>query len=79
VVSGHTRDCDCGDFGVRDVTVQILGSWIHIVHVQCGQRVYTDHEALMSGEMPMTLTYTVDGDGEEAYQVLSPAGKESAE
>lgn len=78
-MSGQTHDCTCGDFGTRDVTVQILGSWIHIVHIHCGKRVYTDHEALMSAEMPMTLTYTVDKESDEAYQVLSPAGTESAE
>ena len=78
-MTGQTRDCTCGDFGVRNVTVRITGGFIYVEHVQCRKSVYIDNESLMSGELPMTLTYTVDENSDEAYQVLSPAGTESAE
>lgn len=71
--------CGCGDFGVRDVTIKVVGGDIDIVHVQCGGAILVDDTVLMSVDMPATLTYTVSVDGEEAYQVLSPAGPESAE
>jgi hypothetical protein len=71
--------CDCDDFGSRDVTVQIFAGDVNITHVHCGKPVHLDHEYLMSGVMPMTLTYSMDEDAEESYQVLSPATGESVE
>jgi hypothetical protein len=70
--------CHCNEFDSRDVTVCIHAGDILITHLRCGLLVRAG-DGLMSEPMPMTLTYSVDKDAEEAYQVLAPATAESAE
>ncbi len=78
-LTAEDRECRCNEFGSRDVTVRIYGGDVNITHLHYGKTVYLDPEYLMSGDMPMTLTYSVDEDNDEAYQVVASATGESAE